>query len=116
MNFHGISRVFSTEGQQQYRTIGIFWQEMSEKHGRGNLRGLGYNWTAQTIEYVIGLKDGIIEGANRRVELPNSGWEIVRGQTDDLGKIYDAIYKDGALLYEIEMFTDDGTCEIQYYR
>ena len=29
---------------------------MSEKYGRENLRGLGYNWTDTTIEYVIGLK------------------------------------------------------------
>ena len=116
MIFQGIGRVFSTAGEQQYQTIGAFWQEMSDVYGIGSLRGLGFNWTDQTIEYVVGLKDGVIEGANRQVELPDDGWKTVRGRTDDLGRIYDGIYRDGALLYEIETFTDDGACEILYYR
>ena len=55
MLFKGISRVFSTENEAQYQTIGAFWDEMSGIYGLENLRGLGYNWTKDTIEYVIGL-------------------------------------------------------------
>ena len=30
-------------------------RELSEKYGMENLRGLGYNWDNDSIEYVIGL-------------------------------------------------------------
>lgn len=116
MFFRGISRVFSTENEMQYNTIGAFWDELAEKYGRSNLRGLGYNWTPTTIEYIIGLKVGDIQESNCSVELPDDGWIVVNGKTEDLGKIYDEIYKDGNLTYEIEMFADDGDCEIWYLR
>lgn len=116
VTFAGISRTFSTEGSQQFDTIGAFWDEMSEKYGRENLWGLGYNWTENTIEYVIGLKDGEISGVNCRVDLPGQKWTTVQGKTDDLGRIYDKIYQDGSLTYEIEMFNDEGDCIIKYYR
>ena len=116
MEFVGISRTLSTVGEQQYQTIGAFWDEMSAKYGLENLRGLGYNWTETTIEYVIGLKDGTISGANCTVQLPDTDWVTVSGKTADLGKIYDEIYRDGALKFEIETFGTDGSCEIMYRR
>ena len=116
MVFEGIGRVFSTVNEQQYETIGAFWSEMTAMYGLSNLRGLGYNWTDDSIEYVIGLKEGTIDGADRSVELPDEGWVSVKGRTDDLKQIYDEIYKDGSLRYEIEIFTEDGDCEICYYR
>ena len=116
MVFEGISKVFSTDGEGQYETIGAFWDELSKKYGRSNLRGLGYNWTDNTIEYVIGLKDGVIEESNCVVTLPDEGWITVRGKTDQLSRIYDEIYKEGCLKYEIESFTDEGDCEIRYFR
>ena len=116
MTFFGISRVFSTENDAQYESIGIFWDELSKKYGRNNLRGLGYNWTANTIEYVIGLKEGKIEGYNCSVELPDDNWKKAEGKLSDLGKIYEEIYKGGSLKYEIEMIYDDGHCEILYRR
>ena len=116
MIFEGISRVFSTVNEQQYETIGAFWDELSAQYGLENLRGLGYNWTPDTIEYVIGLKEGRISGTNCEAALPDEGWILVKGRTDDLGRIYDEIYKDGALTYEIETFTEKGDCEILYYR
>ena len=69
-----------------------------------------------SIEYVIGLKEGIIDNKNIDIDLPETGWNIVKGNTNDLSKIYEDIYKDGSLKYEIEMFNDDGTCEIWYQR
>ncbi|MGM9603726.1 MAG: hypothetical protein ACI3XG_01545 [Faecousia sp.] len=116
MKFYGISKVFSTLNDGQYETIGRFWDELSEKYGRANLRGLGYHWMGHSIEYVIGRKEGIIEGYNCVVDLPDTGWITVNGRTENLGKLYDEIYKDGSLTYEIEMFSDSGDCQIQYYR
>ena len=42
MLFKGIGRSFSTENDQQYETIGVFWDELAAKYGRENLQGLGY--------------------------------------------------------------------------
>lgn len=116
MLFTGISRTFSTGNDLQYETIGAFWDELAAKYGRMNLQGLGYGWTDRSIEYVIGLIHGEIDGADSTVELPETGWFIVRGRTEDLGEIYDKIYQKGKLKYEVERFTDDGDCEIMYYR
>ena len=116
MVFTGISRVFSTENENQYETIGAFWDGLSRKYGLENLRGLGYNWTENSIEYVIGLKDGIMDQADCEVILPDDGWTTVRGKTAGLSQIYDRIYEDGSLTYEIETFTEAGDCEIRYYR
>lgn len=116
MKFIGISRVFSTINNEQYETIGAFWDELSEAYGMENLRGLGYNWTNDSIEYVIGLKDGVIDNQNCIINLPEEGWIIVTGNTNDLSKLYEDIYIHGPLLYEIEMFNENGTCEIRYIR
>ena len=116
MIFEGIGRTFSTVNDRQYQTIGAFWDELSAKYGRENLQGLGYGWTERSIEYVIGLKNGRIDDADRTVELPDNSWVSVRGRTESLGQIYRAIYQGGRLKYEIERFTDSGDCEILYLR
>ena len=116
MVFEGIGRTFSTRNEQQYEAIGAFWDELSAKYGRENLWGLGYGWTEHSIEYVIGLKNGKIDGANRAVELPDDGWISVGGRTERLGQIYGEIYRGGRLKYEIECFTDEGDCEIRFLR
>ena len=116
MLFRGIGRTFSTENDQQYETIGAFWDEMAAKYGRANLQGLGYGWTARSIEYVIGLIHGEIDTADRAVKLPETGWVSVQGRTEDLGMIYEKIYREGRLRFEIERFTDSGDCEIMYCR
>ena len=48
--------------------------------------------------------------------LPDEGWTTVCGKTAELSRIYDRIYEDGSLTYEIETFTEAGDCEIRYYR
>ena len=116
MLFRGIGRTFSTENDCQFETIGAFWDELAAKYGRENLQGLGYAWTDRSIEYVIGLKDGEIDGADRTVELPDTGWVTVRGKTADLEEIYEKIYQEDRLKYEIERFTDSGDCEIMHCR
>ena len=40
----------------------------------------------------------------------------MKGKTAELDMIYQEIYADGVLTYEIEAFTDEGECEILYYR
>lgn len=116
MEFKGIRRIFSTVGNQQYKTIGAFWDELSKLYGIENLRGLGYNWTNTTIEYVIGLIAGEIDGWNVSIPLPDDGWQRVEGRTENLREIYNNIYRDGPLKYEIEMFNDDGNCIIDFVR
>lgn len=115
MNFIGIRKVFSTQNNEQYTTIGAFWDELSCLYGRENLMGLGCNWTEDSIEYVIALKDGIIADANYEIALPDE-WIAVSGRTDELSIIYDEIYQAGPLLYEIEEFDDNGNCRIRYCR
>lgn len=116
MEFHGISRDFDLSNEQQYDTIGQFWDEMAVRYGLENLRGLGYAWQNNTLSYAIGLKDGDIKGCNLQIPLPDDGWETVKGQTAQLKVLYDEIYQKGRLQYEIELFYEDGTCEISYYR
>ena len=116
MLFIGVSRDFSLYNEDQYNTIGAFWDEMSETHGLEALRGLGYRWQDGKISYAIGLKDGFIDGADFTVELPDDGWVVSKGKTDNLKQMYDEIYKDGRLLFEIECFYENGDCEIRYYR
>lgn len=115
MKFAGIRRVFSTKNEEQYKTIGAFWDEMSSAYGRENLLGLGCNWTKDSIEYVMALKDGVIKAADYEIDLPDD-WITICGKTEQLSVIYDEIYKEGPLLYEIEEFDDNGNCRIRYCR
>ncbi len=116
MEFKGISRTFSTVDEKQYETIGEFWNELSGIYGREKLRGLGWNWTETSIEYVIGLINGDIDGSNFIIVLPDAGWNCISGRTEELAEIYSSIYKDGPLKYEIEMFDDNGNCKIMFCR
>ena len=123
MKFCGYGKVFSTVGDDQYNTIGDFWDKMSRSFGLENLRGVGFNWTKTSMEYLIGLKDGIIDTmpkidgvTYKEVELPDGDWQTTHGLTDELPSIYREIYRDGALKYEIESFFEDGRCVIEYYR
>lgn len=116
MEFTGISRTFSTQGEQQYEAIGRFWNECAQRYGIENLQGLGYNWTHDSIEYVIALKEGIIEHADKTVILPQDGWQETHGTVDALPALYEKVYRDGILDFEIETFNEDGTCTVRYHR
>ncbi len=116
MIFNGISRVFKLTNEEQYETIGRFWDELALIYGLENLRGLGYKWENDEISYAIGLKNGDIEGYNLSISLPDEGWVNASGKTEHLKELYDEIYKNGRLTYEIETFCEDGGCEISYYR
>ena len=116
MFFTGISKEFSLLNEDQYNTIGDFWDEMAQIYGLENLRGLGYKWQDGKIFYAIGLKTGDIKDHNFSIKLPDDGWTLVRGKTDELKEIYNGIYRYGALKYEIEAFDENGECQIEYYR
>lgn len=116
MVFIGIGKRFSLKNEEQYDTIGAFWDDLASKYGLENLKGLGYDWQDGTMAYAIGLKDGIIAGANVQLPLPDNGWESVVGDTDRLKDLYDDIYAVSPLQYEIETFFDDGTCHIEFIR
>ena len=116
MIFYGISRIFSLVNEEQYYTIGTFWDEITEIHGLENLIGLGYEWSGNEIKYAIGLKKGIIDGYNLAIELSDCGCKTVHGNTDSLKEIYAEVYKSGALTYALEKFYNDGSCCIGYYR
>ena len=116
MIFKGISKTFSLVNEDQYNTIGAFWDEMEQLYGLENLKGLGYRWNRNTIEYAIGLKVGEIKGSDFCMRLPDVGWMCAIGKTDRLKELYDEIYRGGPLTYEIETFYADGHCEILYYR
>lgn len=116
MIFCGVTKDFCLTNEQQYDTIGQFWDELARLYGLENLQGLGYNWKDNNISYAIGLKNGCIKGCNLHIGLPDKDWVTVKGKTDSLKQIYDEIYKDGVLQYEIETFDENGNCEIKYYR
>lgn len=116
MLFTGISKEFSLKNEEQYNTIGDFWDEMSLLYGMENLQGLGYKWKNGKIFYAIGLKNGNIKNSNFSLELPDDDWCVVIGETGNLKNIYAEIYKAGPLKYEIETFRENGKCEIKYYR
>lgn len=116
MIFYGISRDFSLCNEQQYESIGRFWDEMALLYGLENLQGLGYNWNHNKISYAIGLKNSCIHGCNLSLTLPDSGWENFQGKTENLKQIYDEIYQHGVLQFEIETFYENGNCEIRFYR
>ena len=116
MLFKGISKEFSLLNEDQYNTIGDFWDEMALLYGLENLQGLGYKWVDNKIFYAIGLKVGDIKDYNLCIELPDTNWTIVNGKTENLKEIYNEIYKSGALKYEIETFNEDGECQIKYSR
>ena len=54
--FKGYSKIFSILNNKRYELIGDFWDKMLLKYDIEDLRGLGFNWTETSIEYVIGLK------------------------------------------------------------
>ena len=116
MTFKGITKSFSLLNEDQYNTIGAFWDQMTELYGLENLRGLGYEWSNGEIKYAIGLIDGDIDGYNLTIDLPDDGWTVAYGETECLKEMYDLIYRDGALRYEIETFSEDGRCRVEYYR
>ena len=82
MIFVGVSKEFSLHNENQYNTIGDFWDEMTLLYGLENLCGLGYKWENDKIFYAIGLKNGIINNSNFSIEIPDDGWIVAMQENE----------------------------------
>lgn len=127
MVFKGISCRFSTKDNGQYDTIGDLWDFCAQIYGLEKLKGLGYNWTQDSIEYVMGIADGrepelakirrkYPRAVYKEILLPEQGWSQYTGRREKLEKLYTEIYREGAPVYEIESFYGDGSCTISVCR
>ena len=128
MLFRGISRRFSTENSRQYSEIGAFWDDFAALYGRKNVEGLGLNWKENSLEYVLGTTgDRLVfptdhfgktydDAVYREILLPDEGWQSFEGRTAELSALYERIYRDGPLSFEIESFTEDGRCRVRIFR
>lgn len=126
--FKGISKRFLTEDNKQYHEIGNYWDYFAAIYGRENLLGLGLNWKTDSLEYVIGQCEGHMEydleavrerypdAVYKKIVLPDTGWKTYQGQMDRLSELYETIYHEGALLYEIESFFENGSCSVKIIR
>lgn len=128
MVFKGIEIRFSCRNSEQYQSIGQFWNFMREQNYGNAIKGLGYNWKDDSLCYVIGdYKQSIQFDINSihlkyptaayvEIDLPDNGWQVYFCQLSNLGLLYEQIYKDGVLDYEIEEIDSDGNCQISILR
>ncbi|WP_070000980.1 hypothetical protein [Cellulosilyticum sp. I15G10I2] len=128
MRFNGILIRFDCTNNQQFDAIGEFWNFMTQLYSKAELKGLGFNWANNSFDYVIGEFEGKYDysfdiisqtypgSKNVVVELPDHGWRTYTGKLEDIANIYEAIYREGALDYEIEEFDLKGNCKISILR
>lgn len=132
MVFKGYQMTFSTEGNKQYETIGNLWDKFASVYGIENIRGLGFNWSSTTIDYCFGFVEDLsveeyverLEVVNtfaekpfrfNTIELPDENWVNFKGETEKLDVLYDRVYKDGQLDFEIERFDSNGKADIDVH-
>ena len=128
MKFTGVLRNFDCSNNKQFTDIGEFWDFMSKIVNKNELKGLGFNWKNNHLDYIIGdLKDKcdypmdliLNTYPNSKivtVDLPNNGWEIHEGKIKDIKSIYEKIYEDGQLDYEIEEIDTKGNFKVSILR
>jgi predicted transcriptional regulator YdeE len=128
MTFKGIQIRFDCAGNQQYEAIGGFWDCMTGLYPGCALKGVGYNWSNDCLDYAIGgfgdethydetaLRERFPNAKYMEIQLPDSGWQVFHCELDRLSDLYNEIYKDGALLYEIEEIQPNGHCVISIIR
>jgi predicted transcriptional regulator YdeE len=128
MIFKGIEIRFNCKNNEQYENIGLFWDYMRKAYPGIQLRGLGYSWADDSLGYVIGdyehsiqfdieeIKKQYPSALYVEINLPDNGWQIFSCHINGLGQLYEQIYKDGVLDYEIEEIHSDGNCKISILR
>jgi len=127
MVFYGVKIRFDCTNNQQYKSIGDFWKFMTDAYPTFTLKGVGCNWSNDSFDYIIGdfaapdfdmdkIKEHFTAADNVEINLPDKGWKTYMGKTQELSKLYDEIYKDGALDYEIEEFFQNDDCKISICR
>lgn len=123
LTFIGIGRKFSIIGEDQYNTIGRFWDLMSKFTNKDDLIGFGCNWTKTDMEYYIGFiydvdYADILNNLNSKMKnlkiakfkLGTNDWNLYEGKTKNISKMYDFIWTDKVVTSELEFFTNDGNC------
>jgi hypothetical protein len=92
------------------------------------LKGVGYNWSNESFDYIIGdftsmrkydmpmITACYPDAEYAEINLPDEGWVIYHSKRNELSKLYEEIYIDGALEYEIEEFYPNGDCTISIIR
>lgn len=128
VKFQGVLVRFDCTDGKQYKAIGEFWDFMSGLFPKEQLKGLGLNWMNDSFDYVIGDFEGRFDyslpmicqayptSENVVVSLPDDGWITYTGKLENIARIYETIYRDGVLDYEIEAFDTEGNCRISILR
>ncbi|MCL1927776.1 MAG: hypothetical protein FWG07_03150 [Treponema sp.] len=128
MKFTGVLRKFDCSNNKQFNDIGEFWDFMSKIIDKNKLKGLGFNWENNYFDYIIGdLKEEIDFSMDLilntypdskivTVDLPDNGWKIYKGKIKEIKNIYEKIYRDGPLDYEIEEIDAKGNFKVSIIR
>jgi len=127
MIFKGVRIRFDCRNNEQYSKIGEFWTYMRTEYPDYSLKGVGYNWNNDSFDYCIGdfstldfdmdkVKECYPNPDYVEITLPDNEWQVYYGRTEKLSDLYDEIYKNGALDYEIEEFFTNGDCKISICR
>ena len=128
MKMQGIAARFDCAHGEQYDHIVAFWEQMRALCPEQVLFGVGYGWENDSLGYLIGTPEGVpeyaLEGVRKilpqaafsEITLPDDNWKTYTGTADTLDKLYEEIYRDGPLDFEIEQFDDAGNAVIQIHR
>ena len=128
MKFTGVLRRFDCSNNKQFNDIGEFLDLMSKIIDKNEIKGLGFNWQNNHLDYIIGdLKEEFNYSIDIilktyptskivTVDLPDNGWKIYQGKLKDIKNIYEKIYRDGPLDYEIEEIDTKGNFKVSILR
>ena len=118
--FYGTERRFKVdENYSQMKHIGKFIGQMRKKYPDVPFKALGYELDGDTMAYSLGMLN-VRPDINEKiteVKLPDGGWEDFSCPFNDKGiqGLYDRIWADGALDYEIETI-DGDVFEVSVHR
>lgn len=110
MKFYGVRKVVGCDSNySQFLAIDDFWDQMIAKYPGMAFLCLGFNWGQDSFEYCIGKLDDNWAEDLESIEIPDDGWrefECPRND-DEITEMYQQIWNDGKLDYEIEERLED---------
>ncbi|MBP3704146.1 MAG: hypothetical protein J6I98_01310 [Clostridia bacterium] len=124
MTVRGVQLRVSCKNGEQYDVLGAFWDEVRKYHPKMLLVGIGHSWENDTFCYLIGKEGGLPEKTvekvcerfpeadSVRLKVPDGHWDVYRGRLEWLDEMYEEIYKDGPLIYEMERIHENGAITI----